>query len=167
MKALVTAFKRAVGVLVALIVLFEEWGWEPLQRLMARFAQLPGVRHLESLIMRAPPWVALIVLLLPSLLLVPTKLAALWLVTRGQRTLGLVAIVVAKVVGTAVVARLFALTRPALMRLPWFARVYARWVVWKDNVIARVRVSWAWRAGRMFKRAAQRQWARWRAASSR
>jgi hypothetical protein len=166
MKAVITALKRALGVLVALIVLFEEWGWEPLQRLMARFTQLPGLRHLEALIVRLPPWAALIVLLLPSLLLVPTKVVALWLVARGQRTLGLVAIVVAKVVGTAIVARLFALTRPALMRLPWFATVYARWVAWKDALIARVRASWAWRAGRATKRAVQRQWSRWRATRS-
>jgi len=163
MKALVNALKRAFGVLVALIVLFEEWGWEPLQRLMARIAQLPGLRQLEALITRAPPWAALIVLLLPSLLLVPVKIGALWLMAQGQHTLGLALIVVAKVMGTAIVARLFALTRPALLSLPWFASVYARWVAWKDVLIARVRASWAWRAGRVFRRAAQREWSRWRA----
>jgi hypothetical protein len=163
MKNRFPALKRAFGVLVALIVLFEEWGWEPLQRLMARITQMPGLRQLEALIARAPPWGALIVLLLPSLLLVPTKIGALWLIAQGQPTLGLVVIVVAKVVGTAVVARLFALTRPALMALPWFAVIYTRWVAWKEGVIARLRTSWAWRAGRVFKRAARRWWASWRA----
>src|SRR6185295_20235912 len=55
MKRLITALKRAFGVLVALIVLFEEWGWEPLQRLMARIGRLPVLRHIEALIERLPP----------------------------------------------------------------------------------------------------------------
>jgi hypothetical protein len=154
--------KRAFGVLVALLLLFEEWGWEPLQRWMARLAQLPGLRQLEALITRLPPWAALIVLLLPSLLLVPAKIAALWLITQGHGTLGVVSIVVAKVAGTAVVARLFALTQPTLVRLPWFAALYARWVTWKNGVMARVRASWAWRVGRLFKRSALARLERWR-----
>jgi hypothetical protein len=166
MKALITVFKRAVGALIALLVLFEEWGWEPLQRLMARIARLPGVRHLEDWIVRLPPWAALIVLVLPSLLLVPVKLGALWLIGVGKGGLGVTVIVVAKVVGTAIVARIFTLTRPALIRLSWFEAVYARWVTWKESVVARVRASWVWRAGRVFKRAALRQWERWRAARS-
>ena len=68
MKAVIKVLKRAFGALVALVVLFEEWGWEPLQRLMARITRLPGLRQLEAMIVRAPPWAALIVLLLPSLL---------------------------------------------------------------------------------------------------
>ena len=162
MKALITAFKHAFGVLVALIVLFEEWGWEPLQRMMARIARLPVLRQLEGVITRLPPWAALAALVLPSLLLIPAKLAALWLIASGNRTLGVVFIIVAKVVGTAIVARLFALTRPALMQMAWFGAAYGRWVAWKDALITRVRASWAWRMGRVTRRAAQRRWARWR-----
>lgn len=162
MKAVVAALRRAGGVLVALVLLFEEWGWEPLQRLMARIARLPGLRHLEALIAGLPSWAALIVLLLPSLLLVPVKIGTLWLITQGRPTTGLATLVVAKVVGTAIVARLFLLTRPALMRLPWFAKVYARWVAWKGAVMARVRASWAWRVGRAVKRRVISGLRRWR-----
>jgi hypothetical protein len=159
---LIAVLKRAFGVLIALVVLFEEWGWEPLQRLMARIARLPVLRHLEALIARLPSWAALAVLALPSLLLIPAKLAALWLIASGEKTLGVALIIVAKVIGTAIVARLFALTRPALMRMPWFAALYGRWVAWKEALISSVRASWAWRAGRVMRRTVQRQWARWR-----
>jgi hypothetical protein len=162
MRPLTTVLRRAFGALIALVVLFEEWGWEPLQRLMARIARLPGLRQLEEAIARLPAWAALIVLVLPSLLLVPVKLAALWLIGAGKSSLGVTVIVVAKIVGTAIVARLFTLTRPALARLTWFEVVYRRWVAWKEIVVARVRASWAWRAGRVLKRAAVRQWTRWR-----
>ena len=77
---------------------------------------------------------------------------------------GVAVFVAAKVVGTALVARLFALTRPALMRLQWFEAIYLRWLAWKAVVLARVRASWAWRAGRALKREGLRQWERWRAA---
>jgi len=96
------------------------------------------------------------------LLLLPIKLLALGLIAQGQRVLGLVVIVLAKLVGTAVVARLFALTRPALMQLPWFARAYGRWTAWKTALLARVRASWAWRTARVVRRRLRHSWAAWR-----
>jgi hypothetical protein len=70
--------------------------------------------------------------------------------------------VAAKLVGTAVVARLFSLTRPALLQLAWFARFYARWTGWKQQLLAQVRASWAWRAGRRAKARWRERWNRWR-----
>lgn len=166
MKPLTTVFRRAFGVLIALLVLFEEWGWEPLQRLMARIARLPGLRQLEDMVARLPPWAALIAVLLPSLLLVPVKLFALWLIGIGKGTLGVTVIVAAKIVGTAVVARLFTLTRPALKRLLWFEAIYERWVAWKESVIIRVRASWAWRVGRVVKRSVVARMQRFRGRST-
>jgi len=149
----------ASGVL-ALLILFEEWGWEPLQRALARLGRLPLLRQIEAAIARAPPRLALLVLLLPTLLLVPVKLLALWAIGQGHRLLGVLVIVLAKLVGTAVVARLFALTRPALMQLPWFARLYTRWHAWKEALLAQVRASWAWRTGRILKRQLLQRWRR-------
>ena len=50
-------------------------------------------------------------------------------------------VLAAKMLGTAAVARLFALTRPALMQLHWFARRYDRWNPWKDGLIAKMKAS--------------------------
>jgi hypothetical protein len=155
--------RRLAGGLLALLILFEEWGWEPLHRLLARLGRLPVLRQLEAAIARLPPHAALVVFLVPALALLPVKLLALGLIAQGQRMLGLVVIVVAKLVGTAVVARLFALTQPALMQLPWFARAYTRWSTWKAALLAQVRATWAWRAARVLRRRVQHGWARWRA----
>jgi hypothetical protein len=144
--------RRLFGGLVALVVLFEEWGWEPLQRLMARIGRLPVLAWLERRIAALPPAAALVVFFLPALALLPVKLLALWFIGQGQRLLGVLIIVAAKIVGTAIVARLFTLTQPALMRLPWFARAYTRWIAWKQAAFAMVRATWAWRAGRVVKR---------------
>lgn len=137
---------------LAIVILFEEWGWQPLQRAMARIGRLPVLRQLEALIAKLPPYAALVVFFLPGLLLLPVKLLALWLIGEGQAGLGLAIIVIAKILGTAIVARLFALTRPALMRLAWFARVYERWSAWKEALLVWVRASRAWRLARAIKR---------------
>lgn len=160
-RTLLQWLRRLGGALLALLILFEEWGWDPLQRALARLGRLPLLRQLEAAITRLPPAAALAVFALPALLLLPVKLLALGLIAHGKRLLGVSVIVIAKLVGTAVVARLFTLTRPALMQLAWFAALYTRWSTWKAALLARVRASWAWRTGRALKRLARMQWGRW------
>ena len=147
--------------LLALLILFEEWGWEPLRRVFARLARWPGFRQIDALIRRLPPYAALAMLALPAAALLPIKLGALWLIHQGHAALGLALIVAAKLVGTAFVAHLFSLTQPALMQLPWFARLYGRWTGWKEQLLAQVRASWPWRAGRVLKRQLRQRWTRW------
>jgi hypothetical protein len=138
---------RAVfGAIVALVILFEEWGWETLQAALARLGRWPPLAWLEQRIARLPSYAALALLAVPALAILPIKLAAVWIITRGHALTGLLVIVVAKLVGTAVLARLFALTRPALMRIAWFARGFARWTAWKTELLTRVRASAVWRA---------------------
>lgn len=148
----------ASGVL-ALLILFEEWGWVPLQQLLARIGRWPGLRWIEGRVSALPPWAAVALFVLPTLLLLPVKLLALWAIGSGHVVLGMLVIVLAKVVGTAVVARLFTLTQPALMQLRWFAWAYAQGMRAKHAVLARARATWAWRMARVV----QRQWKkRWR-----
>ena len=144
MRYLLRALKTVAIWAVALIVLFEEWGWEPLARLLGKLARLPFIGWVERRIAQLPPYAALAIFLLPGLALLPIKLLALWLITQGRGFLGLMVIIAAKLAGTAIVARLFMLTRPALMRLAWFARWYEKWDAWKNKAIALVRASAAW-----------------------
>jgi len=137
--------------LLALMILFEQWGWDPLARAMAALGQLPVLHQLELLVRRLPPYAALAVFFIPGMMLLPIKLLALWLIGEGRAGLGLVVIVLAKVLGTAIVARIFQLTQPALMRLAWFARWYARWLAWKARLLAWVRASTAWRTARAIR----------------
>ncbi len=157
--------RRGFEALLALLILFEEWGWEPLRRALAWVARWPPLAWIERRIASLPAYPALAVFLLPTLLLLPVKLAALWLIGQGRAGLGLLVIVLAKLVGTALVARLVQLTLPALMQLGWFARWYGRWTAWKEAIIVRVRASWAWRVGRVVKRRVVQRLARWRHAA--
>ena len=144
--------------LLALVVVFEEWGWLPLQAVLARLGRWPGLRWIEAWVRQLAPWAALLLFALPTALLLPVKLLALWAIGHGHVLLGMVVIALAKVVGTAVVARLFTLTRPALLQLRWFAWGYAHWLGFKQRLLLRVRASWPWRVTRVLKRRAQRSW---------
>lgn len=159
MNTLRALLRRIFIAVFALLLLFEEWGWEPLAALLARLAKLPFFGWFERKIRALPPYAALGTFFVPALMLVPVKLAALYFIAHGQAWLGLAVIVAAKVAGTAILAHLFALTQPTLMRLAWFARWYPRWKAWKDRVMEEVRSTPAWRAARRLKASAAAQWA--------
>jgi hypothetical protein len=163
MQLAIRPLKALFGWLLALLILFEEWGWGPLQRALAWVGRLPGLRWLEERIRALPPYAALALFLLPTVMLLPVKLLALWLIGQGKVWAGTLVILGAKLVGTAIVARLFALTQPALMQLAWFARLFTRWVSWKEALLVQVRASWPWRLGRVMKQRMKRRWKRLRA----
>jgi hypothetical protein len=158
--------KRSLEFLLALVIVFEEWGWRPLAELLGYFGRWRPWAILESLIVRLPPYAALVVFALPTLLLLPLKLLALLLIGNGQVVLATLLFIAAKVVATALVARLFLLTQPALMQIGWFAYSYDTVMPWKQALTDRVHASWAWRVGRIWKERARRvvdaQWRRWR-----
>ncbi|MFL9668794.1 hypothetical protein WIX39_017735 [Variovorax sp. AB1(2024)] len=157
------ALVRALGTaLLVPLLLFEEWGWEPLAALMARLARLPLWARLENQLRQLPPWGALLAFFVPVLLLLPVKVLALFLFSRGHAATALTVLVLAKLVGTAIVARIFQLVERPLMRIPWFARWYPRWKAWKDRVLTVVRQSRPWRIVRALKGRIARGWRRFR-----
>ena len=147
---------RLLQLPLALLLVFYEWGWQSLAHVFDFLAQMPLWRVMEDGIRRLPPWAALVLFALPTLTLLPVKLAALWLIAQGHEIAGVVVILTAKIVGTAVVARLFLLTQQALLRLRWFAAFYRWFVPWKDLWINAIRASWPWRVGRVMKFRAKR-----------
>lgn len=144
------------------ILMFEEWGWEPLARGAERLARLPVWGAIERIVRGLPPSGALLVFLVPVLMLLPVKLFGLYLLGEGHALSALLLLLAAKVLGTAIVARLFQLTEPALMRIPLFARWYPRWKTWKDGVLMRVRESRGWHLVQNLKRRIHRGWQRLR-----
>ncbi|MGO4378499.1 hypothetical protein [Pseudoduganella sp. RAF53_2] len=162
MKRLYTFRRRLFAPLVylaALFLIFEEWLWDVGARLMERLAQFPPLHALERFISRLGPLAALALFTLPALLLFPVKLLALFAMAKGHAMMGLSVFVIAKVAGAAAVARLYALTRPALLQLAWFARIHNRFIELKDRWIARLKATAAWQECRDALRAC-RDWLR-------
>lgn len=153
----------------AILLLFEEWLWNASKRLFARLPLIPFIARLESWIGNFSPYAALAIFVLPSLLLLPVKILALLSITHGHPTLGLAIIITAKVLGTALVARLYALTQKALLTLPWFVQCRDAVLRFKDKMIAQLRATQAWQqveAGMAAFTAMRRNWwtsfkARW------
>lgn len=159
---------QALEVLLAVIILFEEWGWRPLAAALARLAEFDLVARLETWVRVLPPWPALAVFLVPSVLFLPLKLAALWLIGGGHVVWATVLFAFAKIAGTALYARIFQLTQPSLMQLSWFARLYNWFVPWKDAIVAEAKRTAIWQAAAAFKvrvkLAARSAWVRLRPA---
>jgi hypothetical protein len=127
--------------LAAIIVLLEDWLWDDLLRLAAAIGRLPIFRQIEAFIIGLPPYGALATFATPSLLLIPVKLAALWFIGHGQPTLGFLVAAAAKVAGTALVARIFTLTKPKLLTIHWFAWLHDRVVAFKARVYAFIKAT--------------------------
>lgn len=160
MQFIKKVLRYAVLSVVALILLFEEWGWEPLQALLGKLARLPLWARLERWLATLPPWAALLAFGIPFLVLLPFKVLALYLFAHRQVTLGLLVALSAKLAGTALLARLFLLLQPALMKLSWFARWYPRWKAWKDDLLRKARASEPWQALLRARASARAWWAR-------
>lgn len=150
--------KGLVTALLVPVLLFEEWGWGPLAALMAALGRLPLLKRIELHIASLPPWAALTTFLAPVVVLFPVKLLALYLFGEGHYGSGFSLLIGAKIAGTAIVARLFQLTQPALMQIAWFARWYLRWKTWKDSVLVTVRQSVPWRRLRAMQAGLRRWW---------
>jgi hypothetical protein len=88
----------------------------------------------------------------PAILLVPVKIGALWLMQQGRAMLGVTIIVVAKVLGPALVGRLFVLVESQLMQFAWFARCVGWWRATRERVMGALRQSFVWRGARLLRR---------------
>src|SRR5216683_5519780 len=158
---LIAVARGAFTLLAALWIFLEEWIWDAMQACMAWIGRLPGVRWCEARIARVPPYAALVAFLIPAAILVPFKLLAFWLIARGHALLGVQVFIVAKIVGTAFLARIFALTRPALLSIGWFARFHAKFTAWRDRLYAYVKAAPAWRAAKVWIAAARGTLSAW------
>jgi hypothetical protein len=142
--------------LAALVLLLEEWFWDVGGRVASAIGAWPPLKALEERVRRLPPYVALAAFVLPGLLLIPVKVLALIAIAHGHAASGLATLVVAKLGGAAVVARLYVLTLPSLLALAWFARLHTWFMALKDRYIARLRASHLYRQARRLLDAARR-----------
>ena len=111
--------------LAATVFLIEEAIWDWTAAIMARLGAVRAVHAIERRIAALRPRWAFFAFILPSTILVPAKLFGLHAIAAGHWLLGSAIFIIAKIVGLALFSRIFNLTRPALMQLAWFARLYA------------------------------------------
>ncbi|MBV9633937.1 MAG: hypothetical protein JOZ40_04855, partial [Methylobacteriaceae bacterium] len=109
---------------LALLFLFYSWVWDQF-RAIARWigAIVPWERlkaAIAARIMRAPPQLVLGLFAFPVAIIIPFKLAAIWLITHGRVISGIAAFITAKFAGLGLTAFLFEICRDKLREMPWF-----------------------------------------------
>jgi hypothetical protein len=123
---------RVFWVILALVFLLEAWLWSklaPIVALIVSLIPLQGIKaRIATLIGGLSPAATLIVFVVPAIVLFPIKISALWLFHRGYWMSGVGMLIFAKLAGVGVTAFIFEVTRPKLMQLAWFARLY-EWVM--------------------------------------
>jgi len=129
-----------------LVYVIEEWLWETLKSAMMALGRLPGIRFVESWIARLPPAGAAFFFVLPTSLALPVKLIALHLIAHGDLIRGALVILAAKIIATALFARIYVLTQPSLMRVHWFVAVRAAVLRWRNWAYAQIEAHPLWRA---------------------
>lgn len=135
-------------ILAFAIVLLEETIWRWARALGALLARIPIFAALERLVPRLDARLVLLLFLIPIALLFPVKLAALWLIGTGHVVTGAALIVVAKMLGTAFSARLYAIAEPRLLELPLFVRLHGLVTRLIARAHAYLDASPAWQAAR-------------------
>ena len=122
--------------LAALWLWVEEWVWDRLAALMVWLSRLSWVRALAAWVAGLPAYAALTLFVVPVTLMLPFKIFGLWLLARGDALPGIGIFVLAKVVGTAIAAWIFAHCRDTLLSVSWFAAVYRTFVRFREYVRA-------------------------------
>jgi hypothetical protein len=115
-------------VLLAVIFLIEAWLWDHLEPIVARVVALIPLRAfkqwLADRVDTLSPAMTLIVFIVPVIPLFPLKLVGLWLLANEYWVSAIVTIVFAKFLGVGVAAFIFDVTRPKLLEMAWFRRLY-------------------------------------------
>jgi hypothetical protein len=119
--------------LLALIFLIEAWLWDHLEPIVARVVAWIPLRAFKAWLAdqvdTLSPAMTLIVFIVPVIPLFPLKLFGLWLFANEYWVSAVVILVLAKFLGVGVAAFIFDVTRPKLLQMAWFQKLY-------DGVIA-------------------------------
>ena len=137
---------RPFLILLAIVFLVEAWLWRHLGPIVERIVAWLPLRavkaRLAGIIRKLPPAATLIVFVVPVVTLFPLKVLGLWLLAHKYWIAASGVLVFAKLVGVAVTAFVFEVTRPKLLQLRWFRWLYEHvlmWLDWAHRLVAPVR----------------------------
>ena len=138
------ALEIAVVPFAAAVVFVEQVLIRYLNMMMVAVARWPPIVRLEGWLMTLPPWAAVLTFAMPSIIILPVKVSALWFAAHHRFALATAAVVLGKIMATAIVARLYRILRPTMMQLRWFAWADTKFFGWRDWAYAFVKSLPAW-----------------------
>lgn len=135
-------------VLAAIWMLFEDWVWDSILALMERVSRLKTVHRLEVFIARQNQYLLLVFFCVPFLIMIPAKVYGLYLIANGKFLRGITIFIVAKGLITALITRLFVISKDTLLSMPAFAASYYWFKDKKDWLYAELNRMPAWLAAK-------------------
>lgn len=130
--------KKLLLSLLAIVLIFEEWLWDVLTAFGRWLSACLNLTRLEQWLAQTSPLMALLAFSVPVMIVTPINLIAIGLLAHGLILQGVVLEIVAKLLGTVLIARVFALTKPQLLSFVWFNFVYTnitRWLQWAHQKV--------------------------------
>lgn len=119
---------QPLWVLLAIIFLIEAWLWDHLEPVVAWVVERIPLQAFKTWLAERvdtlSPAMTLIVFIVPVIPLFPLKLVGLWLLTHEYWLSAIATIVFAKFLGVGVAAFIFDVTRPKLLEMEWFEKLY-------------------------------------------
>ena len=119
---------QPVWILLAVIFLIEAWLWDHLEPIVAWVVSLIPLRAfkhwLAERVDTLSPAMTLIVFIVPVIPLFPLKMVGLWLLAHEYWISAILTIIFAKFLGVGVAAFIFDVTRPKLLEMEWFEKLY-------------------------------------------
>lgn len=135
---LIKTMKKFLLSLLAVILIFEEWLWDVLTAFGHALLERLHLGRIELWLMHVSPPIALTAFCIPLLIVTPINLVALGMLAKGMIIQGILLEIVAKLLGTMLIARVFALTKPQLMTYGMLRFVYetiTHWLQWAHRKI--------------------------------
>lgn len=166
MQVLRAVARFVVAVLVVAYTLLDELLFPLFRPAIRWLSSLKLFQRLGVLIGRLPPYVALVLLAVPFVIIEPAKVAALLIVAQGQVIEGVVILLIAQVLSLLICERIFHAAYVPLMRIGWFKAGLGWLFSLRDKALAIGRATAVWRAAVAMGRGV-RDWVRGLVASLR
>jgi hypothetical protein len=109
---------------LAIFLVIEEWLWDLLTAFGHKLVQWLHLEQIEQWLRRTSPIMALVAFSIPILIVVPINLVGVGLLANGLILQGIMMEILAKLLGTLLVVRVFALTKPQLLTFIFLNYIY-------------------------------------------
>ncbi|HEY8096805.1 MAG TPA: hypothetical protein VIE65_12050 [Methylobacter sp.] len=153
--------KKILFSLLAIFLIIEEWLWDLLTAFGRSLFHWLNLEQFEQWLSQTTAPMALVAFSIPLLIVTPINLVAFGLIAKGLILQGILMEVLAKLLGTLLVARVFALTKPQLLTFAFLSFIYttiSRWLHWAHQQITETPV---YRWSKRFKAEAKARFAAW------
>ena len=132
---------------LAIFLIIEEWLWDELTAFGHKLIQWLNLEQFEQWLRQTGRVTALVAFSIPILIVAPINLVAFELLVNGLILQSVLMEVLAKLIGTLLVARVFALTKPQLLTFSFLSIIYStiiRWLHWAHEKITETTIyRWA------------------------